>query len=249
MLFQNIDPNLLTIGLFSIRFYGIVYAIGFLLVNYLLVKKAGKIKNLTKEIASDLVLYTMLFGIIGARIVHILTEWTYYSTNLLDIFAIWEGGLAFHGGLIGGILAIYFFTKRHKISFLEILDNFVIPLSIATAFGRIANFINSEHLGFPTSLPWCVVFQRIDDICRHPVQLYESITQFLLFGILLYMNKTKQKTGNLTYAYVFFYSVFRFITDFFRSTYAIFLFGLALSQIVSIVLVILSLHLYFSSKK
>jgi prolipoprotein diacylglyceryltransferase len=118
-----------------------------------------------------------------------------------------------------------------------------------TAFGRIANFINSEHLGFPSSLPWCVVFQRIDDVCRHPVQLYESITQVMLFGILIFLSKKKPKKGRITYAYIFFYSLFRFTTDFFRSTYTVFFFGLALSQIVSIALMAVSLYLYFSSKK
>lgn len=249
MFLQNINPDIISLGPFSVRFYGIVYALGFLLVNYLLIKKAGKIKNLTKERASDLVIYIMLFGILGARIVHVLTEWDYYSLNLSEIFAVWKGGLAFHGGLIGGTLAAYFFTKKHKISFLEIMDFIVVPLSIVTAFGRIANFINSEHIGQPSSLPWCVVFLMVDEVCRHPVQIYEAITQFLLFGMMLYFGQQKLKSGKLTLIYLFSYSLFRFMTDFFRSTYTVFFFGLAISQLVSIVIMGVSAYFYLSSKK
>ncbi len=249
MFLQNINPDIISLGPFSVRFYGIVYALGFLLVNYLLIKKAGKIKNLTKENASDLVIYIMLFGILGARIVHVLTEWSYYSSNLGEIFAVWQGGLAFHGGLIGGTLAAYFFTKKHKISFLEIMDFIVVPLSIVTAFGRIANFINSEHIGLPSSLPWCVVFLMVDEVCRHPVQIYEAITQFLLFGMMLYFGKQNLKAGKLTLIYLFSYSLFRFVTDLFRSTYTVFFFGLALSQLVSIAIMAVSAYIYLSSKK
>ena len=239
MLFiHDINPDLINIGPLSIRFYGIVYALGFLLVTHLITKKAKekKIKNLTPDKAIDLVTYTMIFGLIGARLMHVISDFYIYKTNLIGIFKIWEGGLGFQGGLVGGLIFIYFYCKKHKINFLKFTDTIALPLPLIIGFGRIANFINGELIGNPSNLPWCVVFSRIDDICRHPSQLYQSLSQFILFGILLYLSKTKmsKKKGFISFSFIAGYGLFRFVTDFFRSDYHIYLFGLSHTQILNI---------------
>jgi len=183
MFYHNIDPNILQLGPLSIRFYGMVYALGFILVSYILQKVAtsGKIKNLDKEKAVDVLIYGMIGGLVGARIFHVISDFQLYKNNLPGIIAIWNGGLGFQGGLIGAIIVTFFYCKHHEINLFKVFDVVSVPLPLVIAFGRIANFINSEHLGFQTNVNWCVVFQRVDNVCRHPSQLYQSLSQFLIF--------------------------------------------------------------------
>ena len=249
MFVHDINPDIITIGPLSIRFYGIVYALGFLLVTHLLVKKAKekKIRNLNQDKAIDLVTYSMISGLVGARLMHIISQYNYYSKNLFDILKIWEGGLAFQGGLVGGLLFIYWYTKKHRINFLQILDSVALPLPLVVGFGRIANFVNGELIGKASDLPWCVVFSRVDDICRHPSQLYQSLSHFILFGILLFLSRTKitKKNGIIALSFVTGYGLFRFITDFFRSDYFLFLFGLSHTQILNIIMFFTGTFLIF----
>jgi phosphatidylglycerol---prolipoprotein diacylglyceryl transferase len=245
MFVNNINPDILKLGPFSVRFYGIVYALGFLLVAYLLSKEAErkKIKNLDKDKAASIVVYSMVFGLIGARIFHVISDFYLYKNNLIGIFEIWNGGLGFYGGIAGGALAIYFYCRKHKINLFQILDVIALPFPFIVGFGRIANFINSEHIGFPSNLPWCVVFEKIDMVCRHPAQLYESISMFVLFIALLFVHfRTKKKTGVIFWSFVTGYGVMRFITDFFRQTQSIYILGLAHTQIISIGMVIYGIY-------
>jgi phosphatidylglycerol---prolipoprotein diacylglyceryl transferase len=243
MFIQNINPDLIKLGPFTIRFYGIVYALGFLAVAYFLSKAAEKkkIKNLDKEKAIDLVTYTMISAILGARIFHVVSDFYLYKNNLLDVFAIWKGGLGWYGGLFGAMLFIFFYCRKHKIDVIRAFDYFSFLLPLIIGFGRIANFINGEHLGFPASsnnVPWCVVFERIDAVCRHTVQLYESLSMFLLFILLLiiYM-KWQDKKGLLFASFLTGYGIARFITDFYRETQSAYFFGLAHTQIISIIMI------------
>ncbi len=249
MFVNNINPDLITIGSLSIRFYGIVYALGFLLIIKILSK--AKIKNLNKEKASDLVIYAMIFGLIGARIFHVVSDFHLYQNNLGGMFAIWNGGLGFQGGLIGGVLAIFFYCRKHKINIMKILDTVALPFPLIIAFGRIANFINSEHIGFPTDLPWCVIYQKIDNICRHPASIYQSLSQFMLFGILLFLSKTKlsKKTGFISWSFITGYGLIRFFTDFFRSDYHIYLLGLSHTQVINLFMFIFGIYNLLKLKK
>jgi len=224
-------------------------------VAYILAKKSKKIKNLNKDKAYDIVTYGMIFGLIGARIFHIIGDFHLYKNNLWGIFAIWNGGLGFQGGLIGALIAVYFYCRKHKINMLQILDVISVPVPLILFFGRIANFINSEHLGFKTNLSWCVVFQRVDNLCRHPAQLYQALSQFVLFIVILFLSKIKlsKKTGNLTWSFIAGYGLIRFITDFFRDDYHIFYFGLSHTQIINLVMIVIGLYQLYrinqSSKK
>ncbi|MEM2138706.1 MAG: prolipoprotein diacylglyceryl transferase [Candidatus Woesearchaeota archaeon] len=247
MFYHNINPDLLTIGPFSIRFYGIVYALGFLFIGYYLSK--SKIKNLSEEKSWDLVSYTLLISIIGARLFHVVSDFHLYRNNLLGIFEIWKGGLGWFGGLFFGIFFLIYYTKKHKIETLIVFDKISLILPIFIGLGRIANFINSEHLGFPVNqeiIKWCVVFQNVDNVCRHPTQIYEAISMFLVFALLMLIYyKLGSIKGILFSSHLILYSIARFITDFFRETQSAYFFGLAHTQIISLGTFLIGLYLFF----
>ncbi|MFH0875230.1 MAG: prolipoprotein diacylglyceryl transferase [archaeon] len=232
MYLHNINPDIISFGPFSIRFYGIVYALGFLGVSYYLASEAKHIKNLDKNKAFDLVIYGMIFAIICARALHVINDWGYYSSNLLQIFMIWRGGLAFFGGIFGSALAAYIYCRKNKIDFLSVADRVVLFMPLIVFFGRIANFINAEHYGYPTNLPWAVIFP-VDSIPRHPAQIYEGISMLLLFGILLIVHKYTKKRGLVFISFLVFYSILRFITEFFRFSETLY-FGLSDAQVLCV---------------
>jgi len=246
MFINNINPDILKIGPFTIRFYGIVYALGYLLITYLLSKK--KIKNLTKEKALDITTYGLIFGVIGARIFHVLSDYSLYENNLLDVFAIWKGGLGFMGGLAGALVFVYYYCKAHKIELMQVLDVMAAPLALVIGFGRIANYINSEHLGYATNLPWCVVYEKFDMICRHPAQIYEAISMFLLCAVLFFLQKKWHKKGAMFWSFILGYGIARFTTDFFR-TQDVYIVGFAHTQWISAVMIILGGYYLVKVKK
>ena len=232
MFVHNINPVLLQLGPFGIRYYGLVYAIGFLLGTHILVKEVekGKFKRLNKDSAIDLAMGLMLAIVIGSRVLHVLTALNHYlSPFFVDLtlfgftfpfpsmLAVWNGGMAFFGGFIGVVLYAIWYCKRNKINFLELADVVILPIPFILGIGRIANFINAEHFGSITNLPWAVQFPGIEGF-RHPTQIYESITMFALFLILIFIKRRKEnaKAGTLLFSFMFFYGIFRFCTEFFR---------------------------------
>ena len=238
MFVHNINPELVSIGSLTIRYYGLVYVIGFLVTLFIFLKleEKKKIKNLTKEKASDLILYMMLFGVIGARLFHILLFLEYYLTNPLDIFKFWQGGMAFIGGFLASTAFIIYYCRKNKISFLEVADIIVIPFALFLGLGRIANFINSEFVGKITDVKWCVKFPN-DEWCRHPSQIYESLKNFFIFGILFFLNKKKHKPGFIFWLFITLYGLLRFITNFWRADTLYF--GLSLGQYLGLGMFIL----------
>lgn len=205
-------------------------------MNYVLTKAAknNKVKNLSEDRASDLMIGGMISGLVGARIMQIFAELPYYLKNPFEILAFWHGGLYFQGGLIGAIIFILLYCKKHKIKFLELTDIVAVFMPLIIGFGRIANYINSEHIGYPTNVAWCVVFQKIDNICRHPAQIYQALTQFLLFGILFYLSKKNKKTGVISWSFIMGYGILRFITDFYRTDMPRILLGLTITQFINL---------------
>ncbi len=236
MFVNNIDPTLFHIGPFEIRYYGIVYVLGFLLAYYVLVKRRNELK-MPREEVDNFMLWLMVCSIAGARAFHILFwEPAYYLSNPLKIFALWEGGMAIHGGILGAVAAIFYFAKKHKISFYRIADILVVPAAFALALGRIANFINNEIVGTISNLPWCVQFKGYDD-CRHPVQLYAAIGRFALGAYLIALQKMfRLKEGLLFWNFVLLLGIGRFFCDFFREDPR--MFGLSAGQYFSIVMII-----------
>ncbi|MBW2996567.1 prolipoprotein diacylglyceryl transferase [Candidatus Woesearchaeota archaeon] len=235
MFTHNINPILLSIGPLQIRYYALVYIIGFLLGWYVLNKKRQELK-LEKKDVENFVFYLILGVVIGSRVLHILLwDPAYYFQNPLKIFAFWEGGMSFHGGLLGVMLAVYYFVKKHKLSFLKLADILTFPALFALALGRIANFINAEIVGTITNVRWCFKFPGYEG-CRHPVQLYGAAGRFILLGYLAALNKVKKfKDGFIFWNFVFFMGLGRFFCDFFRQDPRIL--GLSLGQGLSLVMV------------
>lgn len=247
MFIQNIDPVLFRVGIIEIRYYGIIFALGFIAAYFFLQRLARKKKmGLSSDDIADYLTYLIIGSVIGARLLEVLVyEQSYYLSNPSQIIAVWKGGLSIHGGIIGAMIAGYFFSrkediKKKKITFWKLADITMIPLAFGLIFGRIANFTNSEFIGKITDMPWAVKFMRVDpDNFRHPVQIYEAIKNAAIFAILLMTEEKKHKDGYLFWLFLFLYSMLRFFIEFYKEWDAYY-FGLSISQIISIQLIILA---------
>lgn len=244
MFIHNINPVLVNLGPFEIRYYGLVYVIGFLLAYFILkiLAKNGKIKNINSRKVDDLIIYLIIGVIVGARIFEILFyEPAFYFSNPLEMFMIWHGGLSFHGGLVGIIIATLFFCKKNKVKFYDLADVLVIPAALMLGFGRIANFINGELWGTITNVPWCVKFQGVEG-CRHPSQIYEALKNFFIFFVLIFLNKNKAKyklkKGTIFWIFVLLYGILRFITNFWRDDPRIL--GISMGQFLSLIMIVVA---------
>lgn len=185
----DIEPILISIGFVKIRWYGLMFALAFI-SSYSLMEWIYKREGKNLSDVDDLLWYLAIGIILGARLGHCLFYAPqYYFTHPLKIFAIWEGGLASHGGIIGILLALYFFQRRRPESYPWFLDRVAVACALGGVFIRLGNFFNSEIVGIPSSVPWAVIFKRIDFLPRHPVQLYESVSYLLIFLLLLTIYK------------------------------------------------------------
>lgn len=215
---HNINPTLLELGPFQIRWYGIIFVLGFIIAFLVLLKAAEKknIQNFQKEDAYNLLLWLIVGIILGSRLFEILFyNPIYYLRNPSEIIAVWHGGLSFHGGLVGAVIVGLIYSRKKKIKFYDLADLLAIPAAIALAFGRIGNFINGELWGTKTNLPWCVSFPEAEG-CRHPYQLYESAKNFIVFLVLLALSKKQRKPGFIFWHFILLYAVGRFLLDFYR---------------------------------
>ena len=214
----NIDPELIRIGPLAIRYYSLMFVIGFITMEKYV---KGVFARLGKdpELVSSLTVYIIAGTFIGARLAHcFFYEPEYYFSNPLAILKIWEGGLASHGGYTGVLIAVILFLKKHKeINFYWLMDIIVAPCLFVGGLIRLGNFFNSEIYGPATDMPWGVVFERVDLVARHPTQIYESIGYFTISFILYRFFKTKfgkWKNGtNLAAAIILSFS-FRFFIEF-----------------------------------
>ena len=249
MFINNFDPVAIQIFSIEIRWYSLAYIIGILL-GWILSKRFFISNVELKEKFDDFLTFLILGIIIGGRLGYvILYNPNYYLDNLIDIFKIWEGGMSFHGGLIGVVLASIYFAKKNNQNFFIYLDVVSIVAPIGIFFGRIANFINSELYGTETNLPWAVQFIKIDNLYRHPTQLYEAIFEgLILFLILIYLrNKGLMKiTGLMSGIFLICYSIFRFIIEFLRvpdEQIGYLLFNLTMGQIISCIFFLIGIYL------
>jgi len=218
MFINNFDPVALQILSFEIRWYSLAYIAG-ILIGWILAKKIF-IKDLEiNKKFDDYIIYLIIGIIIGGRLGYILIyNFNYYIHNLLDIFKIWEGGMSFHGGLIGIIFASITFAKNNNQNSFLYMDIVALVAPIGIFFGRIANFINSELYGTVTNVSWAVTFIKVDNFPRHPSQLYEALLEgIFLFLILIYFrNKFLNKPGVISGLFLIIYSIFRFFVEFYR---------------------------------
>ena len=218
MFTNNFDPVAFRLFAIDIRWYSLAYIFGILL-GWFYCKKFLIKDKVISTLFDDLISYLIIGIIIGGRLGYVLFyNIEYYFNNLIEIFFIWEGGMSFHGGLIGIIFATYLFSRKHKINKYIFLDLISVSAPIGIFFGRLANFINGELVGKATNGDWGVIFPQIDNILRHPSQLYESFLEgIILFVILnLIFFKKRYKIGTVSFAFLIFYGIFRFLSEFFR---------------------------------
>tara|TARA_B110000967_G_C18781264_1_gene508370 strand:+ start:100 stop:897 length:798 start_codon:yes stop_codon:yes gene_type:complete len=224
MYIHDLNPVLINFGFFEVRWYSLAYIFG-ILIGWWFAKKIidfkilNKIINFDSKIFDDLISYIIISMIIGGRFGYVIFyNFSYYLSNPFDILKIWEGGMSFHGALIGIILGTYFFSKKVKVNFFVFLDLIACVAPIGIFFGRIANFINGELYGKPSNIFWSVIFPEIDKIPRHPSQLYEAVLEglvlFIILTIVIY--KKTISTGVVSALFMIFYGFFRIISEQFR---------------------------------
>ena len=239
MFINNFDPVALQIFSLEIRWYSLSYIIG-ILIGWFLSKRIFISNNELKDKFDDYITYLILGIIIGGRLGYVFFyNFEYYMNNFIDIFKVWQGGMSFHGGLLGIIFVSILFAKKNNHDPFRYLDVVAIVAPIGIFFGRIANFINSELYGIETNLPWGVKFLKIDNLSRHPSQIYEAIFEgIILLFILLYFRKKgfMKSPGMISGLFLIFYSIFRFSIEFFRvpdEQLGYLFFNLTMGQIMS----------------
>ena len=250
MFINNFDPVAIEIFSLEIRWYSLAYIVGILLGWYLAKKLI--INNNIRDKFDDYITYVIIGLILGGRLGYVFFyNINYYLDNFLDIFKIWQGGMSFHGGVIGIIIASILFSKNKNDNVFEYLDIIALVSPIGIFFGRIANFINSELYGYETSVPWAVQFIQIDNLYRHPSQLYEAILEgIILFLLMIYFwNKNKfKKPGKLSALFLIYYSFFRYITEYFRmpdEQLGYLILNLTMGQLISFIFFITGIYLYY----
>ena len=249
MFINNFDPVAIQIFSIEIRWYSLAYIAGILL-GWIIGKRVFVSNHEIKEKFDDYVTYLIFAIIIGGRLGYIiLYNPSYYLKNINDIFKIWEGGMSFHGALIGIIFVSFFFAKKNNQNPFDYLDVVSLVAPIGIFFGRIANFINSELYGIETTLPWAVKFIVVDNLYRHPSQIYEAIFEgLILFFVLSYFWKKKFTIapGYISGLFLVFYSIFRFLIEFLRvpdEQLGYIMFNFTMGQILSIIFFLIGSYL------
>lgn len=254
--FPNISPEIVSFSLLGldlhIRWYGLFYVLSFVCA-FFLYKHLLKLKNITlpREQYESAVFYVMLGVIIGGRMGYVLFyNFMYYLQHPLAIFSVWEGGMSFHGGALGVIIAGIIFCKRYKMHFMTLADAAIPLVALGLGLGRLGNFINAELWGRTTNVPWGMIFPDAGELPRHPTQLYEMLSEGLLLGGISYLMLLKKvKDGMVFWTFIGGYGVVRFLIEFVRVPDDIpfyekygFIFGfMSIGQFLSLLMIIASL--------
>ena len=251
------NPVIINLGIIEIRWYSVLILLGFILGYYLVINRC-KQENIDKTLISDLCFYLIIVSILGARIYYCIFEWKYYINNPIDIIKIWEGGLAIHGGVIAGIIFIYFYTKKKKLKFLKLLDIFAPSLVLGQAIGRWGNFFNGEAYGPITTfenlknlhIPRFIIDgMYIGGNYHVPTFFYESIGCLIIFIILIILrNKKSTKIGIITSIYFILYGLVRFFIEGLR-TDSLMLFNIKVAQLISIIMILIGIYIIIKSLK
>lgn len=215
----NFDPVILALGPLQIRWYGLMYVLGFLVGGKILkILCEEKYLPMPKEKVDSLVTHVIVGMFFGARLAYVfIYNWDYYSDHLSEIFSVWQGGLSFHGALAGILIAGGMFAKKNNLHFFQVADAFAIAGTPGLFFGRMGNFINGELYGRITDAPWGMIFRDGGPMPRHPSQLYEGISEGIILFLLFFILRKKVKYyGILGAMFVIGYGFFRFIVEFFR---------------------------------
>tara|TARA_B100000242_G_scaffold412_1_gene317 strand:- start:682 stop:1476 length:795 start_codon:yes stop_codon:yes gene_type:complete len=256
MFTHNFDPILLDLGIFAVRWYSLAYIFGFLIgwwYGKKIIIKKFQIINYRFNLSEfdDLITYLIISVIIGGRIGYVIFyNFEYFTSNPLAIFKIWEGGMSFHGALVGIIMGTYIFCKKKNLQTLFFLDIIACTAPIGIFLGRIANFINGELIGKVSSIQWSVIFPKIDMLPRHPSQLYEAFLEGLILFFILnsIIFRNSYKTGTCSYLFLIFYGLFRIISEIFREPDAqlgYFFNFLSMGTILSLMMIISGVIVWF----
>lgn len=251
-LFTSPGPIIFQLGPLSIRWYGLLIATA-VLIGITLSQYLAKLRNVNPELLGDLVIWLVLAAIPGARLYYVLFEWEQYQQNPIDMIAIWKGGIAIHGAILGGAIAALIFARLNKISFWQLADLVAPSLILGQAIGRWGNFFNSEAFGSPTDLPWKLYIspeRRPQELVNfdyfHPTFLYESLWNLMVFGLLIFLflrglrGRSKFKAGTLFLVYMIAYSTGRIWIEALR-TDSLMLGPLRIAQFVSLAGILLGL--------
>ena len=225
---NNLSPFLIHAQLFGqtvgIRWYGLAYVLGLAMafLSFRTAARRGYLPNLSAQ-AQEQMFMALVAGVVGGgRLGFVLQHPARLLADPLFFFRVWEGGMAFFGGLVGVALALVWTARRHNLNFWALADVATFPAAFGLGVGRIANFVNGELWGRPTNGDWGVVFPKTDMLPRHPSQLYEAVSHFLLFGVLVWLlrrhrHRVLDYPGFLAALFLVFYGVLRFLTDFYRA--------------------------------
>lgn len=261
----GLDPVALDLGFFELRWYSLAYLAGIFIGYWYmlkLIKQPGA--PMARRHADDLVFYAALGIILGGRVGYVLFyNLSYYLQNPLDILKLWDGGMSFHGGMIGTVLGIIYLSRKEKLQWLRVHDYVACCVPFGLFFGRLANFVNHELWGAPTNVAWAVRFPELIGGMtvlgppRHPSQIYEAILEgLLLFAILAWMfwkTQSRYEPGKLVGAFTFFYGLFRFLIEFVREPDAQLVgfaqsTGLHMGQWLSLPMILLGAWLMWTAK-
>lgn len=250
----DIAPEIFSFSFLTLRWYGLLFAAGFV-IGYRIMEWVFKCENIDIKLLDSLTMTMVLSTVIGARLGHCLFySPDYYLANPIEILKVWEGGLASHGAAIGIILGLFIFAKRFpQISFMWILDRIVITIALAGMFIRLGNLMNSEIYGVETDLPWAFIFSNIDNVPRHPTQIYEALSYLFVFLILFF--KYKKEKQNIKPGWLFgtfLIGIFsaRFIIEFFKENQVPFedFLPLNMGQLLSVPFVLMGIYFAFFKK-
>ena len=252
------NPVLVTIGGFEIRWYSVLILVGVILA-YILIMSESRRYQIKKEFVFNMMFWALIFGIIGARLYYVLFNWDYYGSNIKEIFMIWHGGLAIHGGMILGLITVVIYCKKYKVNLKKMLDIIVPGLILAQAIGRWGNFFNQEAYGSPVEYEFLVNMKIIPQFIIDnmyingqyylPMFYFESIACFIGFIIMLIMRRRKYtKNGQIAGFYLFWYGLIRFVIEIFR-TDSLMLFNIKIAQAVSIIMIIVGLYIIFNQMR
>ena len=259
MFVHNLDPVFLDLGIISIRWYSLAYIIGIILGWWLGKKIILRLNihqniNISLNKFDDLVTYLVISIILGGRVGYIIFyNLQFYIENPIEILKIWQGGMSFHGGLVGVIMGTYLFCKRNNIQIFATLDVIACVAPIGLFFGRIANFINGELYGKITTIYWGIIFPKIDGFTRHPSQLYEAILEGLVLFIILnkIIMKKNYVLGTCSYMFLILYGSFRIFAEIFREPdlQIGYLFNvLSMGTFLSILMIVVGIILFYFKK-
>ncbi|HUY67865.1 MAG TPA: prolipoprotein diacylglyceryl transferase [Alphaproteobacteria bacterium] len=258
LIFPPLNPVAFSFGPIEIRWYALAYLAGFLIGWAVCLRLARQNPNGPgAQDYDDFLTWGVIGTVLGGRIGYILIyQPDYYFAHPLQMLEVWHGGMSFHGGMLGVILAALFFARRRKLNFLGFTDVLACVVPIGLGLGRIANFINGELFGRPTDMPWGMIFPRGGDVPRHPSQLYEAFMEGLvLFLIMLWLSQKKSiraRPGFLSGAFLMLYGLFRFGLEFFRQPdpqLGLIWEGLSMGQLLCIPMMLFGIYLIFYSER